>query len=33
MNIQPNLLFDDDDDEILEFINYRRRPYGLHDTR
>ncbi|CAI6372056.1 unnamed protein product [Macrosiphum euphorbiae] len=31
MNIQPNLLFDDDDDEILEFINYRRRPYTVRD--
>ncbi|CAI6359257.1 unnamed protein product [Macrosiphum euphorbiae] len=31
MNIQPNLLFDDDDDEILEFNNYRRRPYTVRD--
>jgi len=31
MNIQPYLLFDDDDDEILEFINYRRRPYTVRD--
>jgi len=31
MNIQPNLLFDGDDDEILEYINYRRRPYTVRD--
>jgi len=31
MNIQPNLLFDDDDGEILEFINYRQRPYTVRD--
>lgn len=27
MNIQTNLFYNDDDEEILEFINYRRRPY------
>ncbi|XP_029341116.1 putative nuclease HARBI1 [Acyrthosiphon pisum] len=30
MNIQPNLLFEDDN-EILEFINYRQRPYTVRD--
>jgi len=29
MNIQPNFLLDDNDDEILELINYRRTPYTV----
>jgi len=27
MNIQQNMLYDNDDDEILEFINHWQRPY------
>lgn len=31
MNIKLNLLCDDDDEKILEFINYCGRPYTVRE--